>query len=91
MEFIESPLFTKLVHLYVTDHEYAMLQQYLAQNPESGVLIPGSHGLRKIRIATNGHGKRGGSRIIYFFKRMPDEIWLLTIYSKNEVENRPVA
>jgi len=31
----------------------------------------------------------GGVRVIYYFKRQDDEIWLLTIYSKNEVENIP--
>jgi hypothetical protein len=36
-----------------------------------------------------GKGKGGGVRIIYFFKKNDDEIWLLTIYSKNEIENIP--
>jgi len=34
-------------------------------------------------------GKSGGVRVIYYFKKQDDEIWLLTIYSKNEVENIP--
>jgi hypothetical protein len=36
-----------------------------------------------------GKGKSGGVRVIYYCKRQDDEIWLLTIYSKNEVENIP--
>ena len=36
-----------------------------------------------------GEGKSGGVRVIYFFKKQDDEIWLLTIYSKNEVESIP--
>ncbi len=90
MEFIESPLFTKLVHDYISDHEYAVLQQHLVQHPESGVLIPKSNGLRKIRMAAKGHGKSGGARIIYYFKKNPKEIWFLTIYAKNEIENLPL-
>jgi mRNA-degrading endonuclease RelE of RelBE toxin-antitoxin system len=37
----------------------------------------------------SGRGKSGGVRIIYYFKPNDNEIWLLTIYSKNEVENIP--
>jgi hypothetical protein len=36
-----------------------------------------------------GKGKSGGVRVIYFFKRQENEIWLLTIYSKSEAENIP--
>lgn len=39
--------------------------------------------------AIAGKGKSGGVRVIYYFKRQEDEIWLLTIYSKSEVENIP--
>jgi hypothetical protein len=36
-----------------------------------------------------GTGKSGGVRVIYYFKKQDDEIWLLTIYSKSETENIP--
>lgn len=45
--------------------------------------------LEKFAGAMAGKGKSGGVRVIYYFKRQDDEIWLLTIYSKNEVENIP--
>ena len=34
-----------------------------------------------------GKGKRGGIRVIYYWKTADDEIWLLTLYAKNEMEN----
>jgi len=34
-------------------------------------------------------GKSGGIRVIYYFKKQDDEIWLLSIYSKSEVKNIP--
>ena len=89
MEFIETSLFTKLVYTYLTDDEYLGLQSYLLQFPESGKVVPGSGGVRKIRWAMSGTGKRGGVRVIYYFKKQDDEIWLLTIYSKSETENIP--
>ena len=52
--------------------------------PDVGDIIPGSGGIRKARWKQRGRGKRGGVRIIYFWKRKADEIWLLTIYSKSE-------
>jgi hypothetical protein len=89
MEFIESTLFTRLVYTYLNDDEYLGLQSYLLQFPESGKIVPGSGGVRKLRWAISGTGKRGGVRVIYYFKKQDDEIWLLTIYTKSETENIP--
>lgn len=49
MEFIEAPIFTKFIHKYLNDDEYSALQWELALHPETGVLIPESRGLRKLR------------------------------------------
>ena len=89
MEFIEATAFTKYVYDYLSDDEYLGLQSFLLLYPESGKVVPGSGGVRKIRWAMTGKGKSDGVRVIYYFKRQDDEIWLLTIYSKNEVENIP--
>src|SRR5258706_6396228 len=89
MEFIEAAAFTKYVYDYLSDDEYLGFQSFLLLHPEWGKVVPGSGGVRKIRWAMSGKGKSGGVRVIYYFKRQEDEIWLLTIYSKNEVENIP--
>ena len=89
MEFIEASLFTKYVYTYLTDDEYLGLQSFLLKFPESGKVVPGSGGLRKLRWAMTGTGKRGGVRVIYYFKKRDDEIWLLAIYSKSEMGNIP--
>lgn len=90
MEFIEAPLFTRRVHEYLTDDEYAALQWALALRPEAGAVIPGSGGIRKLRWAGKGRGKRGGLRVIYYWRDHRSEIWLLTLYAKNEAENIPL-
>ena len=87
--FVESPLFSKLIYNYLDEDEYAALQWTLAMRPEQGKIIPGSGGLRKVRWAAKGRGKRGGSRIIYYWQQADGEIWMLTIYAKNEAENIP--
>ncbi len=53
-------------------------------------VIPGSGGMRKLRWAGKGHGKRGGLRVIYYWRDRKGEIWLLTLYAKNEAENIPL-
>jgi hypothetical protein len=89
MLFIESPLFTRLVHDYLSDDEYSGLQALLMEHPESGVIIPGSGGVRKLRWSVAGRGKRGGIRVIYYWKCADDEIWMLTLYAKNERSTIP--
>jgi mRNA-degrading endonuclease RelE of RelBE toxin-antitoxin system len=89
MIFIETITFTKLLSKYLTDDEYRVLQWHLLLNPEAGDLVRGSGGVRKVRWAQKGKGKRGGIRIIYFWKKSNNEIWLLTLYSKNEKATIP--
>jgi mRNA-degrading endonuclease RelE of RelBE toxin-antitoxin system len=89
MEFIEAIAFTKYVYDYLTEDEYLGLQSFLLQNPEAGKIVRGSGGVRKVRWAITGKGKSGGVRVIYYFKKQGDEIWLLTIYNKSEVESIP--
>lgn len=63
---------------------------YLVEHPEKGAVIPQSGGLRKIRWQAGGKGKRGGVRIIYYYKTTEEQIWLLTVYAKNEQANIPI-
>lgn len=85
--FIETNLFTRLVQEYLSDQEYAELQKALLKNPESGSVIPGSGGVRKLRWRAKGRGKRGGYRVIYFVKATSHTFWMLTMYPKNVTEN----
>jgi hypothetical protein len=87
--FVESKLFTRLVGDYLTDDEYSQLQAALSEAPERGAIVPGSGGVRKLRLAQPGRGKRGGIRVIYYAKTREGVIWMLTIYAKSEEENIP--
>jgi len=89
MEFIETSTFTKLIYTYLTEEEYLGLQGFLVRHPETGKVVPGSGGVRKLRWAAAGKGKSGGVRIVYYYKKQDGEIWLLTIYGKNVMENIP--
>ncbi|MCG3207603.1 MAG: Toxin HigB-2 [Anaerolineae bacterium] len=78
MIFIETSIFTKLVSSYLTDDEYRGLQSFLFEYPDTGKIVRGSGGVRKLRWAISGKGKSGGVRVIYYWKKSEDEIWLLT-------------
>ena len=85
--FIETPSFTRILEQYLDDDEYSRLQTHLNNRPESGVIVPGSGGVRKLRWRGEGRGKRGGLRVIYYLRLARGEIWMLTIYGKNVREN----
>jgi len=89
LSFIETKLFSRLLASYLTDDEYAQLQGTLTINPERGLLVPGSGGVRKMRWAQPGRGKRGGIRVIYYANVREGVIWMLTIYAKNEEQSIP--
>jgi len=84
MEFVETPTFTRLVLKLMADDDYAAMQAALARRPDLGKIIPGSGGIRKMRWAGSGRGKRGGLRVIYYWQVADDQIWLLLVYPKNE-------
>jgi mRNA-degrading endonuclease RelE of RelBE toxin-antitoxin system len=86
--FIETQLFSRLVQEYLSDDEYRALQAALIENQAAGPVIPGSGGVRKLRWAAPGRGKRGGYRIIYYLRRTRGIIWL-TIYPKNVADPIP--
>ncbi len=87
MEFIETSIFTRQIEQHLTSEEYAEFQLELSRNPEKGVLIPHSGGLRKVRVALEGRGKRGGGRIIYYLISRRGQIYLLLAYPKNVQDN----
>ncbi len=84
MIFIETTWFTKLREDYLMDDPYQELQNFLVEIPGAGDVIQGTGGLRKIRWSCGNKGKRGGVRVIYYWKVAADQIYLLTLYAKNE-------
>ena len=63
----------------------------VAYEPTCGDIIPGSGGLRKVRIGRDGIGKRGGTRVVYYFYNEDFPILLLALYAKNEKNDLTTA
>ena len=87
MEFIETPVFTRQIHLLISDDEYAVLQRELSEDPQVGALVRGGGGIRKMRFALPGRGKSGGIRVIYYWLREDGQIYMLLAYPKSEKDN----
>lgn len=71
----------------MNEDAYIALQRVLVLNPSAGDVMEDTGGIRKIRIAAKGHGKRGGARVIYYHFVSASQIALLMIYPKNEQQD----
>ncbi|MBF0123655.1 MAG: hypothetical protein HQL21_09710 [Candidatus Omnitrophica bacterium] len=87
MEIVEAPIFTKRIADILSDDEYREMQWALIANPLAGAVIPGGHGLRKLRWAVEGGGKSGGLRVIYYLLTKDEKIYLIFPYKKVEQED----
>ena len=87
MRFVETPIFTAAIRSALADEDYRALQIALLLRPEQGPVIPGSGGLRKVRWAGSGRGKRGGLRITYYWHPGTETFYLLYVYAKNAQED----
>ena len=87
MKIIETPIFRRRLKNIMTDEDYRKLQIDLITRPDAGKIIPGSGGLRKLRWVGSGRGKRGGSRIIYYWFSQEELILMLFIYTKKEQDD----
>lgn len=79
---VETPEFLAATRRLLDDGERAALVDFLAYNPTSGDLIPGTGGVRKLRWALERRGKRGGARVIYFFHSAALPLFALTAFAK---------
>ena len=84
---VETSLFQKQWPAYWTEDERGEFAAELAAAPEIGVVAKESGGIRKVRWKRKGTGKSGGVRVVYFIKNEAEEIVLLTLYAKSEIDN----
>ena len=79
---VELPEYMRHAKRLLSENDGQELIDYLAEHPEAGIIMPGTGGIRKLRWARTGMGKRGGVRIIYYYHNEQIPIYLLTLYSK---------
>lgn len=74
-----------------TDQQREDLSDFIAANPHFGDIIPGTGGVRKIRWSAGAKGKRGGARVIYYFRDLNMPVFLLAVYKKGDKLNLTMA
>ena len=87
MTVVETGEFLKHAKPLMSDLERAELVAFVGANPEAGKIIPETGGVRKIRWAIEGMGKRGGARVIYYYHNELLPLFLLSAYAKNRKAN----
>ena len=87
MAVVETERFLKDAKPLISDLERERLVMFVGANPEAGEIIPETGGVRKLRWALAGRGKRGGARIIYYYHNELLPFFLLAAYAKNEKAN----
>jgi hypothetical protein len=90
--FVELPVFSRFRDDYLDDEGFRGLQIAMMKNPQSGNVIEGTGGLRKLRYADarRSKGKRGGLRVIYYWWDGDHQFWLFTLYDKDEMTDLSV-
>lgn len=91
MVIVETPIFTKRVVQALSDDEYRALQAALIASPAAGPVIPGGGGLRKLRWVGSGRGKRGGTRVIYWWFPEREKLLMLFVFLKQERDDLSAA
>src|SRR5947209_9896209 len=82
MTVVETARFLKDVKSMMSDSDRQEFVAFLGANPEAGEIIPETGGVRKIRWALAGRGKRGGARVIYYFHNAHLPVFLVAAYRK---------
>ena len=88
IQFIETTGFTDRIRKLALEPDLRLLQQELLENPTKGKLDPGTGGVRKVRMpdSRHGKGKRGGARVHYLYLPKPAVIYLIFVFTKDEID-----
>lgn len=85
---VETPGYlTDAGTLDMSESERFEIVEFIAKNPDAGVVIAGTGGARKVRFAARSKGKSGGYRVITFFTGPSFPVFILNAFAKNEKAN----
>ena len=88
---VETPSYLRRAEKLLSEDERFAVVNLVAEDPESGNLMRGTGGVRKVRIAREGGGKSGGYRVVYFFHDSGMPLFLLALFAKSGKANLTTA
>jgi hypothetical protein len=87
LEFVLLPSFERSAAGLFTEEDIRALEQTLLADPRAGDVVQGTGGVRKVRAAQEGRGKRGSARVIYLYVEVRERVFLLWAFGKNDQAN----
>lgn len=87
MRLFTTNTFERAIHKLMSESQRREMEAAIFANPCGAPLIRDTGGIRKLRWAGLGRGKRSGIRVIYFYHAGPEAIYLLTVYAKADRED----
>jgi hypothetical protein len=81
---VELPGYRRRADELLSVDQQNAIVDLIAYEPTCGDVIPGTGGLRKVRVGRGDSGKRGGARVVYYFYSTDFPVLLLALYAKNE-------
>lgn len=87
MVIVETPVFTRRIDALLSAEDLRRLHVALVLRPEQGAKIPGASGLRKLRWSQQGRGKRGSLRILYYWDKAAERLYMLYVFEKSKQED----
>lgn len=84
LEFIYTPLFERMCRGLLDDDAMRQVESRLLTEPRAGTVVAATGGVRKLRVALPGRGRRGSARPGYPYLALRGRIYFLLVYAKNE-------
>lgn len=81
--FVALPLFERSRKGVLSDEDVEKVKVQLEGDPRAGKVVAGTGGVRKLRAARSGQGKRGGARVLYYYVDVRSTVYLMLAYAKN--------
>ena len=87
MQMFSTRTYERAIRKLLGEEARREMEASIVAAPDAAPVIRGTGGIRKLRWAAAGRGKRGGIRTVYFYYAGPDAIYLLTAYAKADRED----
>ena len=82
LDFVYTPLFERSARGVLDDESMRHAELQLLADPRAGAIVAGAGGIRKLRVALPGRGKRGSARVAYLYIEIRGRIYFLLAYTK---------